>query len=497
MSDNNNKPAKRTTRLTSTNETEYYKLDTASKPVRVGSVYEEEFMTTNLLKEFESIFQNHKDYNARINKLRILFEEKFQAVKSEFETEKIDYFQLIEHKDTIIKEREETIDQFKITNTNIQEAIIEKDQVISELNSKINKIKTMVNNITLKDIIIAIPIFSGDLAKFDTFINTCEVYNDLVENDLKETLLKIVKTKIVGEALHKVGDVSTINTWANLKKRLNERIRRPNTYEYASADISSVFQAVNESIEEYGNRVKEKLRNLNEASKSIIRDNNDLTPLRTANEKLAITKFIQNLRNESTRILISAQAKDNLDDCIALALQKEMLEKSSNLKKCDFCFSNKHESAMCFKNPNKRNQQNKNFPKRNFNNSFKFKNQNNNGNEGNPNNSFGNFNANNNNNFDSTRPNNNPQPGPSNENKSNQNKFGQNRSYYASNPNNNNNNNHQNHNNNNNHQNQNTNNNYRNVRMIDSGNDDGLVALSELLKIESENDQKNVNPQDL
>lgn len=168
--------------------------------------------------------------------------------------------------------------------------------------------------IEMKDVISCIPVFTGKMEEFDAFINTCSMINTLVED--KATLLTIIKAKISGEALAKARPLDTILTWENLSKRLHERLKKPVTFEYAQADLSNVFQKQDETLEDYAKRIKEKFRRLNEASKSISEVEVEMAVLRKANEKLAITKFQQNIRNDKLKVFVSAANKNTLDDNI-------------------------------------------------------------------------------------------------------------------------------------------------------------------------------------
>lgn len=74
--------------------------------------------------------------------------------------------------------------------------------------------------ITAKDVITAIPFFSGDIKQLDGFINTCELYHGLVPANHQETVLKIIKAKIIGDAANKIGPFEDeLNTWPLIKER--------------------------------------------------------------------------------------------------------------------------------------------------------------------------------------------------------------------------------------------------------------------------------------
>lgn len=216
---------------------------------------------------------------------------------------------------------------------------IENSQLKKKNKELLEKIQRMAN-LALKDVIPSIPVFSGKMEDFDAFINTCSMMNELVES--KPHLLTVIKAKISGEALAKVRPLDTINNWADLKKRLHERLRKPVTFEYAQADLSNIVQKPNESVEEFAKRTKEKFRILNEASKSISDVEAELAVLRKADEKLAITKFQQNLRNDTLRVLVSAANKSTLDENVKFTLEKEMIQNTGSVKVCEYCGKRNH-----------------------------------------------------------------------------------------------------------------------------------------------------------
>lgn len=218
-------------------------------------------------------------------------------------------------------------------------------------------------NLEVKDVIAGIPVFSGDPKKLEGFTNSCDIYYNLATDQQKAGVLQIIKAKITGEGLAKAGPFGDdLNTWALLKTRLKARIKQPISFEYAQQDLSNVFQKSNENIEDYGARVKTKLRNLNEASKKMATTTAEKTILCKANEKYAISKFQQNIRNQTIKVLVSASTNENLDECIAFAMQKELIEKGTNIKSCNFCGLQNHDESSCRK---KRNQGNEHQKKNN------------------------------------------------------------------------------------------------------------------------------------
>lgn len=233
------------------------------------------------------------------------------------------------------------------------------NETISSIALNLRTQHLLQNNLNMqveaKDVISGIPMFNGDVKLLDGFLNACELYHGLVEENQKTTVLKIIKAKITGEALSKAGPFGDdMNTWQLLKKQLIEKIKKPVSLEYAQEDLNQVFQKKDESIEDYGTRVKAKLKKLNEASKTITESSEQVKVLRKMNEKHAISKFEQNIRNQTIKVLVSAAGKLTLDECISFAMQKELTEKNRNIKACSICGLTNHSEETCRRKKNGR-----------------------------------------------------------------------------------------------------------------------------------------------
>lgn len=151
------------------------------------------------------------------------------------------------------------------------------------------------------DLIHAIPQFNGDQNEIESFISTCDLYGGMLEENQQTLFVPIVISKIKGEALLKLQPINELKTWDDIKKRLEQRLRKPISFDLAQEKINTLRQGRDETIESYGKRFKLALLTLNNASRVLTDNENALNIIRKTNEKLAIRKFQQNMSNEKIK----------------------------------------------------------------------------------------------------------------------------------------------------------------------------------------------------
>lgn len=202
--------------------------------------------------------------------------------------------------------------------------------------------------LTLSDIIrFNIPFYKGEPKELNGFINSCDMYASLTPDALKPNLYAIIKAKITGEALAKLQPLSDYANWQELKQAMKTKIKKPVSYEYAHQNLITMFQKPNESIETFGDKVRKGLAKLNEATRLFSEVPNDQNAYRKSNERLAISRFTQNIRDINLRTLVEAASKQTLEDTIVFAMEKELTNKNSNIKKCTICNRNNHTEDEC------------------------------------------------------------------------------------------------------------------------------------------------------
>lgn len=214
-----------------------------------------------------------------------------------------------------IRQLEVALQEEQTENIKLLDSVFNLEKQVTDpqnQNPNPNNIETMA--VTLTDAILAIPVFKGEKKELETFVNTCDVYMDLMANENKPHLFRIIKTKITGEALSKISPISELADWPAIKAKLKLKVYKKVSFEFAQEDLNNITQNKEETIEQYGNRMKSTLRNLNESISDIADIGAEMSILRRVNEKQAISKFQQNLRNNNVRVLVSASSKETLDE---------------------------------------------------------------------------------------------------------------------------------------------------------------------------------------
>lgn len=115
----------------------------------------------------------------------------------------------------------------------------------------------------LKQYLSGIQHYKGDEKELDAFINNCDSYWSLAEENQKNTLLNIIKAKLSGEVLQKVGSLTPFLTWPTLRTALREGIKPLISFAGAQEAIMMNKQLPKETIRQFGARMKNLLEDLN------------------------------------------------------------------------------------------------------------------------------------------------------------------------------------------------------------------------------------------
>lgn len=115
----------------------------------------------------------------------------------------------------------------------------------------------------IKDCITGIPLYKGEEKELDSFISMVDLYMSLALDTQKPTILTIVKAKLTGDVLQKIGTVESFATWDALKAGLRQHIKPLSSFAGAQEAIITCKQKKTENVRQYGARMKTLLEEIN------------------------------------------------------------------------------------------------------------------------------------------------------------------------------------------------------------------------------------------
>lgn len=234
-----------------------------------------------------------------------------------------------------------------------------------------------LNNLTpeAEEMALTIPAILSGVEKFtsksreqiESFIASAILYNELAseDRDLKAVVLKTVRSRLA--AVTKLGNVKNL-TFDQIIARIREKFQIDISFDAAQEKLISIQQGKNESIDDYGERIKKLVDIMNAAC---MNDNEAVQNAQVdMNEKLAIRKFKQNLQDKNLRLLTLSSTHNNLFEAISFAVEKHGEINTTNVKTnavaneappkakkyCNICKRKSHNTKDCYSN--KGNQQN-------------------------------------------------------------------------------------------------------------------------------------------
>lgn len=163
----------------------------------------------------------------------------------------------------------------------------------------------------------------------ESFIANIELFDDLcgTSDDLKLIVLKTVRSRL--KAITLLGNVQSL-TLIQIIARIREKFKLSMTFDAAQEKLLSIQQGSKESIDNFGERVKNLLDIMNTESA----DTNDAIQNAKAkmNENLAIRKFKQNLFNSNVRMMALSATHSDLYEAVSFANEKLEEMRMSNVR---------------------------------------------------------------------------------------------------------------------------------------------------------------------
>lgn len=130
--------------------------------------------------------------------------------------------ELVEKLKTFCDNIEDTDEQEELNKT-VGELVTN----LTALQPTIDQVQQFLQNqkmqVEAKDVIAGIPMFSGDVKLLDGFLNSCELYYNIVVENQRTTVLQIIKAKVTGEALSKAGPFEEAGPFVGATQKASNR----------------------------------------------------------------------------------------------------------------------------------------------------------------------------------------------------------------------------------------------------------------------------------
>jgi hypothetical protein len=188
-----------------------------------------------------------------------------------------------------------------------------------------------------------------DLQKF---FDLGDKYNARIPNVHTVDFQLLVLAKLEGKAYELCRNLEEIN-WDNIKRALEDSFSDKKSISLLNIELANCFQKENESVAEFGNRVKTIIRKLSKAYKE-----QDANILYYDTEAPALSAFEDGLIDPNMRILIKSNCV-SLDDALKVATIEENRKKNKYEKNiishvnltnnCTYCGESNHNQHFCMK----------------------------------------------------------------------------------------------------------------------------------------------------
>lgn len=266
-----------------------------------------------------------------------------------------------------VQEFNKTLDQIRIQ---VKDGKIDSESVeqinilvkeINELYSRIKEFCSEEQNIELdpgetqpestmakfdlKTAVSLIPEMTGDESITKKLIDAIELYSSMLDDEGKKTLIQFVlKTRLTSNAKLRLS--SNYDSVAALISDIKAHLLTQHSSTALHIELTHLTQS-SATIEEYGRKIEDLLVNLTISQT----DGNENTSkvLQPINEKLAIRRFIDGLRNRSLRIILAARNYTTLKDVIRAAKEEELSTSVTQQQEGSVYFSNRGRGQRYFR----------------------------------------------------------------------------------------------------------------------------------------------------
>lgn len=226
-------------------------------------------------------------------------------------------------------------------------------------NENSSRIVVMNQQITYKDALTLVPEFDGYNIRLSQFLEGCNEARDLIGPAGEANLVKLIKSKLTGEARASVTG-ETFTTVEALKTHLKSIYSPSKIVQQLLGEIGYEFQRNNESVISFANRIKEIGERILEAQRVFA--GNVHPEFQTSTETTLVECFKRGLKPEINQRMGEDQNRTNMIKN-AIRIERELEAQNSirnkfsgetrfpkkNTYACTICHSETHESTACSK----------------------------------------------------------------------------------------------------------------------------------------------------
>lgn len=201
--------------------------------------------------------------------------------------------------------------------------------------------------LNLGDVLSDIEMYEGEKDELETFINKCDFYVNFTLQEHQDLLLQVIKTRLTGNVLRKIGSIDDYPDWECLKTSLRNAIKPLIPLFVYQRALLGLKQKNKENVHEFGMRIKMLLIESYDAKE--IKTCNEETVkriLRRQNGGLAMQTFKETILNDDLRRIILPKEAEFFDDLVSFAYEKE-LGMPQEFRRCSLCGKNRHFEFEC------------------------------------------------------------------------------------------------------------------------------------------------------
>lgn len=152
-----------------------------------------------------------------------------------------------------------------------------------------------MSNFTVSDFSKMIPEFRGDSQSLLIFLKRCDTFHDSLKPECHKAFLDYLVFKLRDNAMT-IYESKAYQPWAVLRKDLLDGIKVQKSSDALLTELMSMTQEENQSAKEFSDKIREKLKELNDLTKSQNAEPQVVTTLKSNFERTAIRTFREGLK---------------------------------------------------------------------------------------------------------------------------------------------------------------------------------------------------------